>query len=65
MSDINKKSNKKILKRFSKYLLSKKLKPQKESNEYQPYIYTKKSSKISEKKKIPNKSDTFISFAYS
>ena len=58
-------TNKKILKRFSKYLLSKKLKPQKESNEYQPYIYVKKSSKITEIKKIPNKSDTFLSFVYS
>lgn len=58
-------TNKKILKRFFKYLLSKKLKPQKESNEYQPYIYIKKSLKITEKKKIPNKFDTFLSFVYS
>lgn len=61
----NKKSNKKFLKRFSRYLHFKKLKPQQELNEYKPHVYYKKSSKITNKKKLPNKSDIFLSFAYS
>ena len=55
-------SNKKIPKRFSNYLLFKKLKPHTESDEYQAYVYNKKSSKITEKKKISKNSNTLLSF---
>lgn len=61
----HKNSNKKFLKRFSRYLHFKKLKPQQELNEYLHHVYNKKSSKITNIKKIPNKSDTFLSFVYS
>lgn len=60
-----KKSNMKFLKRFSRYLLFRKLKPQQELNEYKLHIYMKKASNLAIKKKVPNKSDTILSCIYS
>lgn len=60
----NKKSNK-FWKRFSRYLHFKKLKPQQESNDSLPYVYSGNSSKINNKKKTSNESDRILSLLYS
>ena len=59
------KTSNKLIKRVSRYLLFKKLKPKKKSKYILPYVYNKNFSRIDEKKKMSIESDHLLSFTYS